>query len=74
VKEIVATPAATPVTTPVDAPTVAIVGSLVLHVVLPGPEESVVVKPEQTTAVPVIADGFAFTVACAVLIQPVGNV
>ena len=67
-------PAATPVTSPVVL-TVAIVGSVALHVPPAAPSVSVVVTPAQIVVVPVIApaDGSAFTVfiIVAVLLQPV---
>ena len=63
-----------PVTTPVDSPTVAIPVALLLHVPPPVPSVSVVVNPEHTVRVPLIAVGNGFTVTMAVCIQPVASV
>lgn len=70
-KVIFAVPAATPVTTPVDAPTVATPALLLLHVLLPDPSLSVVVRPAQTVNTPVMDAGDGLTVAVRVTEQPV---
>lgn len=69
---MVVTPSATPVTIPVDAPTVAVVVLDEDQVPPAVASVSVVVPPIQTTGVPPIVAGNAFTVATAVLRQPVG--
>ena len=68
VKYIFVTDAATPYTAPVE-PTVAPPILLLVHVPLPE-LDSTVVEPVQTFNAPVIGDGNAFTVNCAVLVQP----
>ena len=52
----------TPVTIPVEAPTVATPVLPLVHVPPLVPSLSVVVKPAQTIAVPVMDDGNAYTV------------
>ena len=63
-----------PVTTPVPKPTLAVPDALLVQ--LPGVVASlnVVVRPEHTVRVPVIAAGNGLTVTIAVIIQVVGNV
>lgn len=60
-----ALPAAIPVTRPDDEPTVAVPVALLVHTPMPVASESVVVRPWQTDAVPVIATGRALTVVCS---------
>jgi hypothetical protein len=71
---IVAVPGLPPVTKPVEALTEAMVASLLDHV----PPGIVLIRavdcPEHTESVPVIGPGAAFTVATAVVKQPVGSV
>jgi hypothetical protein len=67
---MVAVPEATPVTTPLLLPTVAIEVSVVLHVPPLAVLASVVLRPSQTLAVPVIAGGNAFTVTTAEVLHP----
>jgi hypothetical protein len=64
----------TPVTTPVPATTVATLVGLLLHEPPPVKLVSVVVPPSHTCKVPVIGNGTGFTVATAVLKQPVPSV
>jgi hypothetical protein len=71
---IVAVPPATPVTTPVPVPTIATAVLLLLHVPPPDASLSVVVKPGQTTVVPVIGETVAFTVTVVTFEHPVGSV
>jgi hypothetical protein len=69
-----ATPADTPVIVPLTTSAAAIAGVPDVHappvVALP----SVIDEPAQTTAVPVIGAGSAFTVIILVIMQPVGKV
>lgn len=71
---IFAVPASTPVTIPELLPTVAMPVLPLVHVPPDGEELNVVVAPTHTVAVPVIADGVAFTVTTAVTLQVVGSV
>ena len=66
-------PLATPYTTPVETPTVPTRPLLLLHVPPAGVPVSVVVLPAQIVVVPVMGAGSAFTVATAVLKQPLGD-
>ena len=70
---IVEVPDDTPVTMPVDEPIVAMPVLPLVHVPPPA-SLSVVVKPAQTTAVPVIEDGNGLTVTTTVAIQPAARV
>ena len=71
---MVTTPAAIPVTTPA-ASTVAVPGALLLHVPLGVPSVNVIVWPIHAAAGPAIAAAVAaFTVTCAVALQPVPSV
>ena len=63
---MVTVPGATPVTMPDDVPTVAIAGSLVVHVPPALALANVVVSSGHTTAVPVIGAGAVFTVTVVV--------
>ena len=60
-------------TIPVDKPTVAIPVLPLVHVPPPA-SLNAVVKPAQTTAVPIMDDGNGLTVATTVDIQPVARV
>ena len=62
---MVALPAAIPVTRPDEEPMVAVPLALLVHLPVPVASESVVVRPRQTEAVPVIATGRALTVVCS---------
>ena len=70
---IVDVPAVDPVTMPVEDPIKALL-LLLFHVPPDGVEFNAVVKPAHTAAMPVIEEGFAFTVTTAVLRQPVLSV
>jgi hypothetical protein len=59
-----------PVTMPVDIPTEATAGLLLLQVPPMVASSSVVVRPEHTARVPLIAAGSGSTVTTAVVIQP----
>ena len=64
-----AVPTLTPVTTPDPDPTVAIPVLPLVHVPPAGVEFNVVVVPEQTVAVPVIAVGAVLTVTVCIAWQ-----
>lgn len=68
--EITDVPPATPVTIPEDEPTVATPVEALVHVPAPPGLANVVVSPEHTVCVPVVAPGFAFTVNVAVAAHP----
>jgi len=67
-------PAVTPVTTPLLVPMVATVVLLLLHEPPAVASLSVVVRPEQTLAVPVMEAGNGLTVTTTDVIQPVDKV
>ena len=71
---VVATVTEPPITTPVADPTVAIAVLLLLQVPPVEPSLNVVVKPEHTCKVPVIATGNGLTFTVTVSIQPVPKV
>ena len=62
-----------PVTTPLADPTIAIDGSPLLQLPDGVGSLKVVVRPEQTSVMPVIADGNGFTVATVVMWQVEGK-
>jgi len=67
-------PAETPLTAPLPAPTVASPVFELLHTPPPVPLANIVVRPVQTTGVPVLAAGVVFTVIGNITKQPAGNV
>ena len=71
---MVAVPADTPVTTPVVMPTVAVERELLVHVPPAIISVSVIVEPTQTSLLPIMAGGNAYTVTVTVAAQPVPNV
>lgn len=70
---ILAVPADIPVTTPVVAATLAALPE-VLQVPPVDVDASVMLAPEQTLVLPVMAEGRGSTVTIAGLIQPIGDV
>ncbi len=66
---IIAVPVATPVTTP-EADTVAIAGTVLLHMPPGVALDNVSEPPTQTLPLPVMGDGPAFTVTTMVAVQP----
>ena len=67
---IVDVPPDTPVTIPVEEPMVAMLVVLLLHEPPGVPSVSGVVRPEQTTAVPLIDPGAGLMVMALVALQP----
>lgn len=65
---------APPVTSPVVDPILAITVALLLQIPPVGTSLNEVVRPAHTERVPLMAEGNAYTVTVAVIIQPVGKV
>ena len=71
---IVAVPDVPPVITPVVKMMLAVAVALLLQLPPAVASVNVVLRPEHTSRVPMIAAGNGFTVTTSVMIQPVGSV